>query len=165
VWGEKKIRDNLGKIITKNMDERLRESVFYTHDILKQYIIMHDKVFISPKWIIGKISKIFKPIDFGSYVDSLDFFKGKLEEDRGVGASIENNQQEEGLMSVLTEFSYILTETIENLKKICQGLLDKSQNESYPISHYNLELRTYQESVVRYKEMGNKLNKTYNAIA
>jgi len=69
------------------MNEPLRKCVFFTHGILRQYIIIHDKIFAPPKGIIGKIHKIFNPMDFGSYMDILTDLNTQLKDSR---SEIEN---------------------------------------------------------------------------
>ena len=53
------------------MDIELKKCLEYTHQTLKHYILIHNKIFDTPRGILGKIRKIIKPMDFSGYLNIL----------------------------------------------------------------------------------------------
>ena len=149
------------------MDDNLKDCVYFTYQTLEHYIDVHNEIFNSPKGIIGKIRKFFKPMNFSSYLDILNKSREQLSDIRELMVKVDSeniNQQEQKLINILKQFNLALEQTIVKLCIICKGLLAKSQNKSYPIGQYQSDVSTYEQSVIRYSEIGTELNEIHHTF-
>jgi len=149
------------------MNQELETKIFNVHQLLREYIIIHDKIFAHQNGIIGIIKKIFIPMDFNSYTNVLteiinnlvDIEKTLLEEN-----IVLLSDQEKNLQEILNLYIYDLKKTIIKLRDISESLSKKADGEYYPLSEYKQELSEYNELVNIYRLTGNKLNDLYRKM-
>lgn len=138
----------------------LSNKFFEVHDVLTQYIDIHNNIFKSSIRKIIPIPGIFKKIDYEKHYKNLSLLADRLK-------SIINGIEEKNEAStLLKEYSLSLYETISILRDICEKLLQKSQGQelSYTREQYNLDVDKYNSAMHKYQTSGNELNKYRTAF-
>jgi len=135
------------------MDDLIRKSI-EVHDILTQYIEIHNDFF---KWSLRRmipIRGLFQEIDFGKHFGSLS----KLADELKYIISGVDAQNE--FARALIEYGQALLQTINIFGDMCGSLYKKSQGEvsSYYKKQYRADLDAYNSSVKRYQSLGTRLN-------
>ena len=133
------------------------------NDILSRYILIHDQII---KFSIRKLIPIpglFKAVSFCTHENDLDALLGELAaardsiSDHLIGlrgvATVEGE-----FIGMLDEYSAALNDTIYQLHGISSKLCLKSRGEGdYPYRRYRADLDSHEESVERYRQIGDRL--------
>jgi len=127
------------------------------HEILKQYIVVQDRIFRFSLRKIIPIPGIFKAIDYGKHHKELDSLRERLEN------LLERLQESDDFTSLVRQYGEAVLETILVLRKMCEQLFRKSQGDlgSYSKKQYNQDLATYEACVNRYRALGLRLNEYF----
>ena len=132
--------------------------------ILSRYILIHDQIIKSSIRKLIPIPGLFKAIPFCTHENDLDTLLGELAaardsisdhliDLRGVATA------EGEFIEMLDEYSAALNDTIYQLHGISSKLCLKSRGEGdYPYPRYRADLDSYEESLKRYKQIGDRLN-------
>jgi hypothetical protein len=136
------------------------------HQILSDYIPVHDDLFKASWRRAIPIPGIFQAIDFGAHRERLSQLHTDIE---SLIASITQRQAAESASSpsaeflgALEQYASALADTIGRLRDICGRLHDKSKDaSSYSGSEYKRDLDAYNTSVARYRALGGRLNSLY----
>jgi hypothetical protein len=147
---------------------KIVEFSWLVHDLLSQYIEVHDDVFKFSMRHAIPIPGIFKPIDFNGHLIKAERIRWQLEEINdgiiGMGNDIEGLEGE--YLKVLSKYIRDLIETIIKLKVVLGALYAKSQsfvNSSYNWDNYKNDLAAYEQSVSNYMAIGKELNELFQA--
>lgn len=146
------------------MNERIYTKVIETHQLLNEYITIHDELIASPKGLIGILKKIFKPIDFSSYVQRLSTITKSLTENLSELELLDNHSLRENelqLKQILSRFIIDLLKTVEKLSEINKKLAQKAEGKTYSMSEYNKDMKEYQDLVDSYTATGSQLNRIF----
>ena len=120
--------------------------------ILDRYIRVHDAVF---KFSFGKL---FRPINFAELRDALDTLLPELQHILSAHADPLDPIYSR-FLSTLREYTSTLVDTITMLREICHQLALKAQDPlHYDDSTYQQDVSAYEESVFRYRQLGEQLN-------
>lgn len=150
------------------MNERIYAKVMETHQLLDEYIIIHDELIASPKGLLGILKKIFKPIKFDSYVTRLSTITKKLNDNSSDLEVIENDglrDKELQLKEILGQFIIDLKQTVEKLTTISHKLAKKAKGKTYSMSEYNMDMKEYQILIDSYTATGSQLNQIFKEQA
>lgn len=124
------------------------------HDILEEYIKVHNHIFKFSLRRVMPIPGIFQAIDYGSHCQTLDSLKKRLED------ALLSLEDADASDSLLAQHAQALLETISCFRHMCGNLYEKSQ--AYPNAYsklqYKQDLETYKSNVIRYKALGIRLN-------
>ena len=135
------------------MDDLIPKSLD-VHNILTQYIEIHNDIFKSSLRKIIPIPGVFQAIDYDKHYSSLSELADELKYIiSGVG-----NQN--GFARALIEYAQALLQTIVLFRDMCENLYKKSQGEvsSYSKKQYKIDLDAYNSSAERYRSLGTRLN-------
>ena len=134
------------------------------NDILSRYILIHDRIF---KFSIRKLLPIpglFKATSFCTHENDLDALLGELAaardsiSDHLIGLR-EVATTEGEFIGMLDEYAAALNDTMYQLHGISSELCLKSRGEGdYPHRRYQADVDSYEKSVVRYRQIGDRLN-------
>ena len=134
------------------------------NDILSRYILIHDQIF---KFSIRKLLPIpglFKATSFCKHENDLDALLGELVtardsiSDHLIGLR-EVSTTEGEFIGMLEEYAAALTDTIYQLHGISSELCLKRRGEGdYPHRRYQAEVDSYEKSLDRYRQVGDRLN-------
>jgi hypothetical protein len=143
------------------MNERIYAKVMETHQLLDEYIIIHNELIAPPKGVFAILKKLFKPINFDSYVSRLSAMAKGLNDSYLELEGIDDDNlrdKELELKKMLSQFVTDLKQTVEKLNEINRRLAKKATGETYSMSEYNMDLREYQILVDSYTATGSQLN-------
>jgi len=146
------------------MNEKIYIRVIETHQLLDEYIIIHDVLIASTKGLLGFLRKIFKPIDFDLYVHKLTAISNNMKENLSKLEEIDNhNLQEKELQLKKVLFLFIIDfqKTVEKLAEINQKLSRKADGKAYSMNEYNKDMKEYHFLIVSYTVTGRQLNKIF----
>jgi len=135
------------------MDDLIRKSLD-VHNILTQYIEIHNDIFKSSLRKIIPIPGVFQAIDYGNHYNSLSELADELK------YTISGVDDRNGFARILIEYAQALLQTIILFRDMCRNLYKKSQGEvsSYSKKQYQVDLDAYNSSVERYQALGTRLN-------
>jgi hypothetical protein len=146
------------------MNERIYTKVIETHQLLDEYIAIHDELIASPKGLVGILKKIFKPINFSSYVQGLSTITKSLTENLSGLEVLDNHSLQDNelqLKQILSRFIIDLRKTVDKLSEINQKLAQKADGKTYSMSEYNKDMKEYQDLVDSYTATGSQLNRIF----
>ena len=132
----------------------LPDEIYQSHEILKRYIIIHDKIFKFSWRKAIPIPGLFKPINYGQHAVDLDFLASALEE------IITKVDTKADVPDVFVQYIAALLNTIRFLCHMCNRLYNKSQGDlrSYTLDQYNSDMAIYERLVDNYRSLGTVLN-------
>ncbi len=136
----------------------LPEGLIRTNDILDEYVAIHDSIFkFSWRKALSSIPRLFKATDFGVHIRELDRLASDLTE---ISAAL---KAEPGALEGSHQYTTALLETIQALREICQRFHEQSQGDlsKYPMSEYNVDLKSYEDLVKTSQELGIALNQRF----
>jgi len=135
------------------MDDLIRKSL-EVHDILTQYIEIHNDIFKSSLRRIFPIPGVFQAIDFGKHYFSLSELTDELK------YIISGVDDRNGFSRALKEYAQALLQTISLLRDMCGNLHKKTQGgvSSCSKKQYKADFQAYHSSVERYQFLGDRLN-------
>lgn len=147
------------------MNTTLEDNMFDIHQILKEYIVVHNNLYKMPRGVFSKISKVICPWDFSKHVEELQRLITNLEctkDSIWKNADDEYTSQELALSLIAVQFIDSLHETIKLLQNICQRLQQKSEGDiTYTYKTYRQDYKLYKVLVNHYSNKGTDLNNSF----
>ncbi len=143
------------------MSKEVQEYLFITQDILKDYIVIHDKLFSSYN-ALDSLLKIYIPMDFKNYKEILYKLNYQLKYIRKQLLEMDkrNFKKEEKILNIyMDKYIELLVDTISQLGIICSKLEKHSTDFSYQWDSYATDLENYRKSTDEYMEYGKIVNK------
>jgi hypothetical protein len=134
------------------------------HQLLLEYIKLHDKVF-DTSTRFKKIIKTFFPIKFPKIKSELEAIERELDGKKQEIQKLDYDKdsiEETNLYESLIKFTNSLKTTINYFDVILIGLIKKSENQSYPIDDYKNDHNIYVASIPVYRKNGDDLNKIFS---
>lgn len=131
------------------MDNLIRKSLD-VHDVLTQYIEIHNDIFKSSLRRIIPIPGVFQAIDYGKHYGSLSELADEL---KYIVSDVDDRNE---FARALIEYAQVLLQTIVLLRDMCGNLYKKSEDEvsSYSKKQYQADVDAYNSSVERYQFLG-----------
>ncbi len=133
--------------------ENFRQNVLQVHQILDEYINIHDGMFKFSWRKILPIPGLFKPIEMGRHSQHLNSLAQRLER---IYAHVNSAEKQD----VFPRYVAALRETIIYLKRICEQLDVRAQGNfsAYKKHTYFSDVNVYQGLVSKYMLIGDELN-------
>ena len=160
--------NNLGK---KPMGLRgsLVDVSWKVHDLLSEYVRIHDKAFKTSIRHAMPIPGIFKAIDFGVLEQEAMALLPKFQNSKAeIDVLLPNYEGAEmQYLELLSEYAEALINTVNHLVVVLSALYAKSQgfvNSNYDWKNYKSDLAQYEKSVKNYQVIGRKLNEFFERI-
>jgi hypothetical protein len=128
------------------------------HDILAEYLKIHEVIFGSEGGLLAKMRSAFKPIDFRGAVVVLAGLSSQL-------AELQKHMSPDGWVdgsagATVHGYCSALYNAIQILRNMSEGLAAKSERQaSYSMEQYQQDLKCYQAAVARYRLMGEQVNR------
>jgi len=127
--------------------------------ILGGYIVVHNDIFGFSLRKMIPIPGIFKPINYKSCYNKLNFLEDKISN------FINELPEHTEYFELLKEYSKALRDTILWLKNICERFTNKIEGKGgYPMNEYHKDMSTYNHSVNTYRTLGLRLNNAYKEL-
>ena len=120
---------------------------------------------IKDKNYTGILKKLFKPIDFDSYVHRLSEITNNLTGNLAELEKVDNHTLQDNelqLKQILFRFIIDLQKTVEKLSKINQKLAKKADGKTYSMNEYNKDMNEYRSLIDSYTATGSQLNQKFN---
>lgn len=124
------------------------------HDILQEYIKIHNNIFKSSLRRIIPFFGIFEAIDYGKHYKNLNSIKERL---NGI---IRTLDKESEFGALINQYAEALLDTILCLGIMCEKLYEKSQGnlKAYTWQKYKKDFAVYKTSANKYKAFGLQVN-------
>lgn len=124
------------------------------HDILQEYIKIHNDIFKSSLRRIIPFFGIFEAIDYGKHYKNLNSLKERL---NGI---IRTLDKESEFGALIKQYAEALLDTILCLGIMCEKLYEKSQGnlKAYTWQQYRKDLTVYKASANKYAAFGLQVN-------
>jgi hypothetical protein len=144
------------------MDE-LKAKATQINSLLSKYIVLHD-AFIKSS---GSFWSIFKKINFASMSGDAYFLFEQLRDERNAIEKLKSEAsdgKEKEFAESLYQYTKALTETVHLLFMLLHALSEKAKGEKLSMSEHMENNKKYQQSIERYMECGEELNKVYATL-
>ena len=148
--------------------EILRTHTVDVHNLLTEYIRIHDSLFKKQATLFSLIRNIFKPINFQeSYVETeilLSRFISKKQELESL-SNIHDDPKYGKYYDCLMDYYDTLIEAVKTLNQRQGILAGKSKGEKLSLPEYQAIEKEYKNAVKKYIDVGGQLNKmTYLVV-
>jgi hypothetical protein len=139
------------------------------NDLLSQYILVHDNIFKFSLRKLLPIPGLFKAINYCKHEITLSGLENQLQLS---SQSTRQTMSRKGLSSAereffqaLHEYSDALRDSVHRLREISTALCHKSRGAmDYSMAMYNRDTAAYNDSVMRYTALGERLNSLYHRL-
>ena len=144
--------------------DQIADISWRSHDLLLEYIAIHDKAFQRSIRHVIPIPGIFKAIDFGALEDQSSTLISKLQNCKTELESIlpDYSGVEREYLKLFNTYTDAVINTVKKLNVILSGLYANSQGFLGPLitdrKNYRNDLAKYHESVSEYQRIGEEIN-------
>jgi len=128
----------------------LSDSMYQVHEILQEYVLIHDHIFKPSLRKKIPIPLFFKPIDFGKHFEALGLLASSL---NAINVSVDTSEQQ----SLVDDYMSALLSAINSLSVLCKSLSVKAEGGTYSKDDYESDVADYLDLVDEYRAIGEKI--------